>query len=133
MIINQSAVIPYRYQSDKLEILLITSLKKKNWIIPKGFVEEGLTPQMSAAKEALEEAGIKGKVFPDAIGVYFQKKWGGDCRIETFAMQVENELDQWPEMDQRERKWLQAGKAVKQIYNRNLKKIVKKFMESMQV
>ena len=37
--IEQSGVIPYRIQEGKIEILLITSLKKKRWIIPKGIIE----------------------------------------------------------------------------------------------
>ena len=55
---SQSAVIPYRISKKGLEILLITSLKKKNWIVPKGYIEFNLTPFESAKKEAYEEAGV---------------------------------------------------------------------------
>ncbi len=40
---NQSAVIPFRFRRDKLEVLLITSRRRKRWIIPKGIVEQDLT------------------------------------------------------------------------------------------
>ena len=130
-IINQSGVIPYRFISGKLEILLITSLKKKNWIIPKGIVEEDMRPQVSAAKEALEEAGIEGAIQPDPLGVYYQKKWGSNCRIEIYSMKVEQEFDKWLEMDLRERRWFTVKKAIIQIKNENLKRIIKKFQKSV--
>ena len=128
--IKQSGVIPYRINGDKLEIMLITSLKKKNWIIPKGIVEDNLSPQKSAEKEAYEEAGIHGTSDKDVVGIYHQVKWGSNCRIEVYAMQVEKVLDKWPEMNQRERKWLPIKKAMVVIDNSDLKQIVKIFQKS---
>ena len=65
---QQSAVIPFRGRGNSLEILVITSRRKRRWVVPKGVKEPDLSPQDSAAKEALEEAGIEGDVFPAAIG-----------------------------------------------------------------
>ena len=62
---QQSAVIPIF--DDK--IVLITSRRKKRWIIPKGVIELGLAPEDSAAKEALEEAGVVGSVSPRELGM----------------------------------------------------------------
>ena len=129
-ILEQSAVIPYRIKSGKLELLLITSLKKKNWIIPKGFVEKGMSPQESAVKEAFEEAGVDGKIPTSFVGFYFQEKWGGNCRIEVYAMLVENVYDTWPEKELRDREWFPAKKAVLNIHNNSLKDLVKKFQKS---
>jgi ADP-ribose pyrophosphatase YjhB (NUDIX family) len=131
-ILYQSAVIPYRFRSGELEILLITSLKKKNWIIPKGFVENEMTPQESAEKEAFEEAGVDGRINSDPLDVYFQEKWGGNCRIEVYSMPVESEYDTWPEKDLRDRKWFPVKKAVIQIRNDDLKEIIKRFQKLFQ-
>ena len=57
---TQSAILPYQKKNGKLEILLITSIRKKKWIIPKGFIEFNLSPFESAKKEAFEEAGVIG-------------------------------------------------------------------------
>ena len=57
---RQSAVIPYRKRPNGLEVLLVTSRKGTRWVLPKGVVEPGMTPAASAAREALEEAGIRG-------------------------------------------------------------------------
>ena len=101
----QSGVIPYRLTNDKLEILLITSRKKKKWIIPKGIIENGMKPRESASLEALEEAGVIGSVADEPIGKYTVNKWGGVCEVLVYPMKVENVTAQWLEDNFRERKW----------------------------
>ena len=93
---RQSAVIPYRFNGQgKLRLLLITSRKRKRWIIPKGVIEPDLSSRKSAAKEALEEAGILGSVSDDMLGTYEYAKWGGVCHVEVFGMRVERILEEW--------------------------------------
>ena len=41
---DQSGVIPYRKKDGKTEVLLVTSIRKKNWIVPKGFIEYHMSP-----------------------------------------------------------------------------------------
>ncbi len=81
---RQSSVLPYRLGKKGLEVLMITSMKRKRWIIPKGIVEPDMTPWDSAAKEALEEAGVEGDVSSQKIGRYHYEKWGGLCRCDVF-------------------------------------------------
>jgi 8-oxo-dGTP pyrophosphatase MutT (NUDIX family) len=47
---SQSAVIPFQLKKNRIKILLITSLKTKQWIFPKGIIEEHLTPWVSIEK-----------------------------------------------------------------------------------
>ena len=128
---RQSAVIPFRREPDShhdlkksLKIMLITSRKKKRWIIPKGIIEPNLSPADSAAKEALEEAGIEGTVRADAIGSYQYKKWGDVCTVEVFVMEVSKVLDAWLE-DFRDRAWLDLEKVVDRIDEPKLKKLIR--------
>lgn len=111
---EQSAVIPYRLRDGRLEVLLITSRKRKRWVLPKGVREPDLSAAESAAKEALEEAGIGGRVSAEAVGRYAYRKWGGTCRVEVFAMEVESVLDRWAE-DFREREWLTPEEAARRV------------------
>ncbi len=126
---NQSAVIPFRRIDSKLEILLITSRNKKKWIIPKGIIENHLSPQDSAAKEALEEAGVEGRVFKKCMGNFDYDKWGGTCNIQVFALEVEIEHSEWEEKDFRKRKWCSAKKAIKKVTAVELKEIFRKFIK----
>ncbi len=122
---TQSAVIPYRERDEGIEVLMITSRKRKRWVLPKGVREVELTPQDSAAKEALEEAGIQGPVSASAIGSYQYRKWGGTCTVDVFTMQVQSELDVWEESF-RGREWLSLEEAMRRVQEPDLKRILKR-------
>ena len=111
---NQSAVIPFRFRRDTLEVLLITSRRRKRWIIPKGIVEQDLTAIESAQKEAWEEAGVKGIVRGKSLGTYENEKWGGVCQVAVYAMKVKTIHDAWPE-DDRTREWVDVQTAAKRV------------------
>lgn len=122
---NQSAVIPFRIQNNELEILLITSIKKKHWIIPKGIIETNLRPQESAAKEAYEEAGISGHVYETSIGNYTYEKWGGICQVLVFPFRVDSIHETWPESNLRKRKWYTVNEAIKIVNKSALVNMIK--------
>jgi len=123
--IEQSGVIPYRLEKGKIEILLVSSRKSKRWVIPKGIVEPDLTPQDSAAKEALEEGGILGEVLPESVGTYTYEKWGGVCRVVVFLLKVTSLEANWLE-DYRERQWFSLPEARKRLDEAELKNILLK-------
>ena len=115
---SQSAVIPWRLHDGKPEILVIASSKKNHRVVPKGIREPGLTSQESAAREALEEAGVEGRVGDAPLGSYEYEKWGATCTVEVFPMEVTRVLpeSEWEERH-RGREWLapeQARKCLKQ-------------------
>jgi len=121
---RQSAVIPRRDGKHGPEVLLITSRKKKRWVLPKGVVESGMTPPASAAKEAWEEAGIEGTVDETALGTYDYKKWGGTCTVEVFAMTAVTEAADWPEAHFRDREWVSLDEARRRVDENGLKVII---------
>lgn len=125
---KQSAVIPYRKRNGKIEILLITSRNKKRWIIPKGIIEPDLSAQKSAAKEAMEEAGVTGKVERQLIATYKYKKWDGVCEVQVYAMPVKEILNDWEESFRR-RKWIDLNNFKKYVKDKNLIKVLTKFKD----
>ncbi len=108
---KQSGVIPYRKNNGKLEILLITSIKKKKWIIPKGYIEFNLTPFESAKKEAFEEAGIIGSNETFELGTVELKTGMGVTHMKIFSMEVIKILEDYPEKEMRKRKWFSTEEA----------------------
>ena len=123
IIFDQSAVIPYRKSDEGIEIMLVTT-KSGNWTIPKGIIEDDLTPQESAAKEALEEAGISGKVRGKKVGTYTYKKWGGTCTVKVYKMKVQDVHKKWEEDNFRTRIWIPIEEAQKFIKKKKLLKII---------
>lgn len=129
--IAQSGVIPYRFRRGRLEIALVTASCGPHWTIPKGHVEEDLTPQDSAAKEAYEEAGLLGEVHPRCIGSYDYHKRGLKRNVRVYALEVNRELPHWPERKRRTREWLSADEAMLRVRHVELKDFILKFHRSM--
>lgn len=124
---DQSAVIPFRFKKNQIEILLITSLNSGKWIFPKGIIEEDLTAQESAAKEAFEEAGVEGEVLDILIGDYSYNKWGGICHVRVYPFHVKKIFDQWPESGERKRCWILQAEAINLVEKSDLKQLLLKF------
>lgn len=115
-----------------LEVLLITSLNSKRWILPKGWLMDGLSPAESAAREAFEEAGVAGKTASKPVGSYHylkERKDGGGvpCRVDVFALHVTAELDDWPEKGAREINWLPVEQAVARVSEPGLRDLLRIF------
>jgi len=125
-IYTQSGVLPI-YDG---KIVIITSRKKKRWIIPKGIVEPNMTPRESAQQEAYEEAGLVGKIKKKQIGKYRVKKWDGICTVEIYPMIVEKLLDDWEEKSFRKRKLVFPEDAASLIKNKDLKEIILNYFHS---
>jgi phosphohistidine phosphatase len=109
---TQSSVIPYRMNDGVLEILITRSSQKKHWVVPKGIADPGHSLRESAAKEALEEAGVEGEVANEAVGEYQYEKWGATCTVTVYPMAVTRVLEEneWEEKH-RGRQWLTASQA----------------------
>jgi phosphohistidine phosphatase len=123
---TQSSVIPYRIKKGKPEILVISSSKKKHWVVPKGIKEPGLSPQKSAAKEALEEAGVLGKVGHKMLGSYLYEKWGATCTVEVFPMRVTKVIPKknWQERH-RGREWVTPEQAANKLRQQELAPMIR--------
>jgi len=112
---HQSGVIPYRKKNGELQILLITTIKKKKWIFPKGYIEFNLSPFESAKKEAYEEAGVIGANETTELGSVSLKRSMGNCDLKVYSMEVIDILDDYPEKNERKRKWFSIKEAAESI------------------
>ena len=118
-----------------VDVLLITSLNSKRWILPKGWPEPELGPAENAAREAFEEAGVMGTISAQPIGSYHylkERKDGGGipCRVEVFALEVTKQLDDWPEKGSRQLAWLPLGQAAARVAEPSLRQMLKDFSKS---
>jgi 8-oxo-dGTP pyrophosphatase MutT (NUDIX family) len=92
-------------------------------------VEPNLSPAASAANEALEEAGVRGAIDEEPLGTYHYRKWGGTCTVQVFAMEVEEEVADWPEASTRRRAWLAIDDAKRRVDEEGLRQIFDRFIE----
>ncbi|KAL4026100.1 hypothetical protein IC575_014524 [Cucumis melo] len=123
--------IPYRLIDDseevndqcdienKIEVLMVSSPNRDDLVFPKGGWEDDETLLEAACREAVEEAGVRGKLNENPLGVWeFRSKSSQDicsmegaCRGYMFALEVTEELESWPEQGNRHRRWLNVTEA----------------------
>lgn len=119
-VVRQAGVIPFRVDADGVRILLVSSRSGKRWVVPKGNLEDDLTPAESAGKEAAEEAGAVGFVDEYAVGSFRYRKRGRDYEVELYPMRVMRLRPVWDEMGDRERRWVRADEAARVVGNEGL-------------
>jgi 8-oxo-dGTP pyrophosphatase MutT (NUDIX family) len=130
----QYGALPYRFTPmAALEILVVTTRQSRRWIVPKGWPIKRLTPSKSAAREAFEEAGVRGKIGVRAIGAFTYKKSTGQTaddpnyEVKIFPLLVRRQSPTWPEHGQRVVQWVEPERAIALIREPELKAIVAKF------
>jgi 8-oxo-dGTP pyrophosphatase MutT (NUDIX family) len=109
--IQQVAVVPIM---DGL-VCLITNRSGQRWIVPKGMIDDGMTPSEAALQEAWEEAGLDGVLDPIPLGTFNYAKYGGTCVVTVFRMQVTRVATDWPERRLRKRQWLTLPSAIHRV------------------
>ena len=129
---TQFAALCYRLRKGKPEILLITSRRTQRWIIPKGWPQDGMRPAQSAAIEALEEAGVEGKLHDFSIGVYSYTKnhvsgRALPCVGIVYPLKVKRIHERYREVNQRKRKWFSLAQAACKVSEPELAHIIRNF------
>ena len=125
--VAQSGVVAYRLNGAQLEVMLVTSSRRRRWTIPKGYVKTGLSAIESAGEEAWEEGGIRGVVSQIPVGRYAYTKRATLMSVAVYSMQVDEVHDDWPEQAKRERRWMSLLAAVAAIDQAGLRDIVARF------
>jgi 8-oxo-dGTP pyrophosphatase MutT (NUDIX family) len=134
----QHGALPYRIGQDgAIQLLLVTSRQTRRWIIPKGWPIKGLKPSKSAAREAFEEAGVRGAVGSKAIGSFVYDKGLEDgvsvsCEVGVFPLKVERQHKTWPEAHERETRWVGPEEALDLLDDRGLRDVVAAFVRRLE-
>lgn len=127
---TQCAALPVRRKAGRVEVLLVSSRETRRWVIPKGWPVKGLSNARSAAREALEEAGIEGDIATASCGRFHYDKRRKDgsllpCAVEVYRMDNVAELDDWPEKGERTRQWVEAGRAAELVAEPELAELIR--------
>jgi 8-oxo-dGTP pyrophosphatase MutT (NUDIX family) len=129
------AALPLRLAKDgAIKILLVTSRDTGRWIIPKGWTSKRVKDRKAAAREAWEEAGVKGKMFRDAIGAYryIKRELGNGAFVEVkvFLLMVSKRCKRWPEKRERQRAWFDIEDAASRVSDPELAALIVLLQES---
>jgi len=123
---EQYGALCYRRNKGQIEVLLIRSRDTGRWVIPKGWPMDGKEPHEVAAREAFEEAGVRGKAKKKPLGFFHYLKnmdQGSKslCLVQFHALEVDDLLEKYPERGQRELEWVTCSEAVARVTEPELK------------
>jgi len=96
-----------------------------------------LKPAKSAAREAFEEAGVRGVVSSKPLGRFTYNKLLDEdgraviCEITVFPLAVKRQLKVWPEVEQRETRWVAVTEAAAQTDEEGLRPLLEAFSAKM--
>ncbi|CAL9214765.1 unnamed protein product [Arabidopsis halleri] len=125
---------------NKLEVLMVSSPNRHDLVFPKGGWEDDETVLEAASREAIEEAGVKGILREVPLGVWeFRSKSStvedeclGGCKGYMFALEVTEELEDWPERKNRERRWLNVKEALELCRYEWMQRALEEFLRVME-
>jgi len=113
-------LIPFDVERDKIAVLLVTSMARRRWILPKGNVKNKEKAVAAVHREAFEEAGIKGIVleqFPMTLPIGKSiSKSVVKAPVTYYPFLVTEQLDAWPERDKRQRHWALLKDSDRAVY-----------------
>jgi 8-oxo-dGTP pyrophosphatase MutT (NUDIX family) len=126
----QVAALCLRTSSAGVEVLLVSSLTSKRWIIPKGWPMEGYSLAGAAQQEAWEEAGVRGEISEHALGHYHYRKIKREglpmaFRVEVFRLDVIANETAFPEAGRRNSAWVSPTEAAKMVTEPELQALLR--------
>ena len=128
---NRIGTIPFDIRDDQIALLFVTSQTRGRWILPKGLPKKGESHAETCLREGFEEAGVSGVVMDDfPITLPINKKSAEDGNavpVTYYPMLVEEQSQEWPEADKRERHWALLSDAEKVVHREDFLALVKQF------
>jgi 8-oxo-dGTP pyrophosphatase MutT (NUDIX family) len=76
----------FRELGSQVLFLVVSSSDGLNWVLPKGHIDPGETPDTTALRELQEEAGVAGEIVA-ALSVQQFKKRDKDATVQYFLVQ----------------------------------------------
>ncbi|PVF98052.1 hypothetical protein CPB86DRAFT_705905 [Serendipita vermifera] len=94
------------------KVLLITSRKKADhWVLPKGgFEAADVSLEAAACREALEEAGVCGRITCHVTTIK-----GSTANYHFYELDVTHLENTWMEKDERSREWVDYAEALRRL------------------
>jgi 8-oxo-dGTP pyrophosphatase MutT (NUDIX family) len=84
-----AAAVCWRWEAGDLRLCLVSTRDGARWTFPKGHREAGETLAEAAAREAREEAGVRGVVDPRWSLTYrYPSRGGADVPVTAFLLHV---------------------------------------------
>lgn len=130
--------VMYRKDGNVVKVCLIAKKGRRVWALPKGRVDPGETPEMTAQREVLEETGHLARVADkiDAIDYYFFWKDTNTLYhkvVHFFLMPLEQEGATPKDTEADAVAWFTLGEAYKKLTYLNEKEIIRQAQRILKI
>jgi len=128
--LKQVAALAIRLDGEAgLRVMLVTSRGTKRYVAPKGWRMKGRQDHDAAQIEAMQEAGVVGRIRKKPIGFYeYWKRLSNHfelCRVKVFLLEVERQLGDWKERGQRRIAWFDVDQAADMVDDPGMSAIIR--------
>eukprot|EP00126_Sphaerothecum_destruens_P007536 Sdes_comp19892_c0_seq5m12230 len=107
---------------------MISSRKFPNeWILPKGGLEMNETLEQAVLRECWEESGAVAQVVK-GLGCQLVKRKNPSC-FHSFLLNVTSLVENWPEQNERSRKWFTLDESINVCERKEMRNILKLCIE----
>ena len=83
--LTHAGAVVFRKRDDRVRFLVVSSSDSLNWVLPKGHIDPGETPEIAALRELEEEAGIVGEIVAPLSARQFIKS-GKESAVKFFLV-----------------------------------------------
>ena len=101
--LTHAGAVVFRKHDSQVFYLLVSSSDGGSWVLPKGHIDPGETPETAALRELQEEAGVLGEI-AEPLSIRQFKKGNKDAIVQYFLMRelgltaaIENRTIRWEE------------------------------------
>jgi len=124
----------FRKAGAPIEIALVAVKEGKVWCIPKGIIDKGETPDVTAVREVSEETGLQGRIIEklgDISYWYYIKEEEARCRKTVHFFLIEYESGDISEHDSEVdmASWFPIDEALEKASYKGEKEIIEKAKE----
>jgi mutator protein MutT len=114
--------VVYRVSNGVVRFLLVGPKKNRpgEWVLPKGHIENGETPEQTAIREVREETGVTARIVAPLKTLEFEvnKK---SIRVATYLMEL---ISEGEPTEERRRIWFSLGDAVSRATHADVKALL---------
>ena len=121
----------FRKNGDVAEVALVSVRGGRFWCLPKGLIDKGETPEVTAVREVREESGLCGKIIAklgEIVYWYFIQDDNVKCRktVHFYLMEYESGNTDHHDAEVDEARWLPLDTALSRISFKGDKTILEK-------
>jgi 8-oxo-dGTP pyrophosphatase MutT (NUDIX family) len=121
--------VVFRPVGDGHHVLLVRSSRSPRWVLPKGHIDAGETPEETAVREVREEAGVDASIHGEVGESAFVTPRGEAVRVRWFLML---EQGAWPEWEHRELLWCDPDEAMRLVDYDDTREVIRRARQRLE-